>query len=182
MSATITQYMAAPEGHRHVFSDGGLGILTFDESTGATVLERVEPPADGEGNKAYQEAVDAHTEIVLAAIGTRGDDDRAGARSELFKTCASADAALKDAREFIKTRFGTPTAVCSGCGRDIAYEGFMGIYWRTADDGDEICYGNEIWRCKSVHNPRRTSRGWISWTAAKASAGPADREIVASGA
>lgn len=41
MSATMTQYLETPAGNRHVFADGGLGILTFDEATGATVLERV---------------------------------------------------------------------------------------------------------------------------------------------
>lgn len=41
MSATMEQYEQTPEDRRHVFSDGGLGILTFDEMTGATVLERV---------------------------------------------------------------------------------------------------------------------------------------------
>ncbi|MHB1772047.1 MAG: hypothetical protein ACYCST_09940 [Acidimicrobiales bacterium] len=41
MSATMKRYLETPAVHRHVFADGGLGILTFDETTGATVLERV---------------------------------------------------------------------------------------------------------------------------------------------
>jgi len=136
MSATMEQYMESPAGHRHVFLDGGLGILIFDESTGATVLERVVEHAEGPtecfgyvqtyDTKAIEDAFSVRDEAFEVARESyeRKVEDAAAVRDEAFASAtASLLAAIKDATRTIEAQ---PAAEESGGVQELRRMGIAG--------------------------------------------------------